>query len=381
LIVQTNGFIQFTDDLSIGRFGGATGDVFVAGGHLEVVDHLIWVGREGTGQLVVSNGLVQALGLNIAAVATNTASGTASFMGGSMVLSSNLLVGSESNSVARMFVNGGDLTVTNSAASATVDVFSGTLALNSGTLTVDNLLLTNSAGQLVFSGGTLRTKDTVTSNGLPFVVGDGNQPATLELLGGTHTFASGLVISSNATLKGCGTIIGNVTNHGTIATNCGVGPVLPMITTQPQSVTVAVDGTATFSVTASGDPPLSYQWRHNDADLAGKTDSTLTLINVQATNAGRYVVVVSHGADSVTSSNALLRVLVPPTIINPAQSGVGFSFSFASENALSYFIEYKKQLDDPNWTLLRTETGNGAVIPISDVIGPDATRFYRIRVE
>ena len=212
LIVQTNGFIQFTDDLSIGRFSGATGSVFVAGGHLEVVDHAIWVGREGDGQLVVSNGLVQALGLNVAAVATNTASGNASFMGGSMILSSNLLVGSESNSIARMFVNGGAITVTNSSASAAVDIFSGAVTLDSGTLTVDRLLITHSAGQLVFSGGTLRTKGSVVSNGVPFVVGDGNQSATLELLGGTHTFAHGLVISSNATLKGCGTIIGNLTN-------------------------------------------------------------------------------------------------------------------------------------------------------------------------
>ena len=381
LTLQPNGFMQLTDDLSIGRFSGATGAVFVAGGHLEVVDHPVWVGREGVGQLIVSNGLVQARGLNIAAVATNTASGTVSFMGGSMVLSSNLLVGSESNSVARMFVDGGDITVTNASASATIDVFNGTLTLDGGTLTVDRLLVTRSAGQLVLSGGLLRTKASVVSNGLPFVVGDGNNAAALELLGGTHTFAHGLVISSNATLKGCGTIIGNVTNNGTIATNCGVGPVLPMITTQPQSVTVAVGGTATFSVTASGDPPLSYQWRRNDADLAGKTDSTLTLINVQATNAGTYAVVVSHDSDSVTSSNALLRVLVPPSFINVARSGASLGFSFASENALSYFIEYKTKLDDPNWTLLRPETGNGAVIPITDTIGPDATRFYRIRVE
>jgi T5SS/PEP-CTERM-associated repeat protein len=381
LSVQTNGFIQFTDDLSIGRFSGATGAVFVAGGRLEVVDHPIWVGREGTGQLVVSNGLVQALGLNVAAVATNTASGTASFMSGSMILSSNLVVGSESNSIAQMSLSGGDITVTNSSASAAVDIFSGTFSLAGGQLTVDRLLVPTSAGQLAFSGGTLRTKGSVVSNGVPFVVGDGNQAATLELLGGTHTFANGIVISSNATLTGCGTILGNLTNYGTLATNCGVGPMRPRITLQPQSVTAETGGTATFSVTAVGDPPLSYQWRRNDVDLAGKTDSTLILINLQATNAGSYTVVVSNSADSVTSSNALLRVLVPPSFINVARSGASFEFSFASENALSYFIEFKTNLDDPSWTLLRNEAGNGAVISISDPIGPDATRFYRIRVE
>jgi len=134
-------------------------------------------------------------------------------------------------------------------------------------------------------------------------------------------------------------------------------------------------------VMARGDPPLSYQWRRNEMDLAGKTDSTLTLTNVQATNAGTYTVVVSSGADSVTSSNALLRVLVPPTIINPAQSGASVSFSFPSENALNYFIEYKDNLEKAGWTLLRNETGNGAVIPITDTIGLQPARFYRVRVE
>jgi len=53
------------------------------------------------------------------------------------------------------------------------------------------------------------------------VVGDGSTPATLQLLGGTYSFADGLVVANNATVTGCGTILGSITNHGTIATNCG----------------------------------------------------------------------------------------------------------------------------------------------------------------
>src|SRR6266540_4855721 len=247
LIVQTNGFMQFTDDLSIGRFSGATGAVVVADGQLDVVDHPIWVGREGAGQLVVSNGLVQALALNVAAVATNTVSGTVSLVGGNV-----------SNTLAQLSVAGGDVTVTNSSASAVFDLVSGTVTLSGGTMTVDDLRVVRSAGRLILNSGTLRTKGSVVSNGLPFVVGDGGSPATLELLGGTHTFADGLVISSNATLTGCGTILGNLTNYGTIATNCGA--VAPSITTDPQTATVTVGGTATFTVVATGEPPPNYQW-------------------------------------------------------------------------------------------------------------------------
>ena len=379
LIVQTNGFLQFTDDLSIGRFSGATGAVVVADGQLDVVDHPIWVGREGAGQLVVSNGLVQALTLNVAAVATNTVSGTVSLMGGSTFLSSNVVVGNVSNTLAQLSVAGGDVTVTNSSASAVFDLVSGTVTLSGGTMTVDDLRVVRSAGRLILNSGTLRTKGSVVSNGLPLVVGEGGSPATLELLGGTHTFADGLVISSNATLTGCGTILGNLTNYGTIATNCGA--VAPSITTDPQTVTVTVGGTATFTVVATGEPPPNYQWIHDNVALTNTNGSTLTLTNVQAADAGAYWVIASNSVDSVPSSHALLRVLVPPVMTSVGQSAGSLIFGFTGEDALNYFIEYKNKLDDPNWTLLRTETGNGAVIPIADTIGPETTRFYRIRVE
>src|SRR5207244_6481076 len=91
---------------------------------------------------------------------------------------------------------------------------------NRGTVLVDNLLLTNNTGQFVFNGGTLQARSAGISNGTPFVVGDGVHSATLQLLGGTYSFANGLVISSKATVTGCGTIVGTISNSGTLATNC-----------------------------------------------------------------------------------------------------------------------------------------------------------------
>ena len=148
----------------------------------------------------------------------------------------------------------------------------------------------------------------------------------------------------------------------------------------PSNQTLPAFGTAAFGVAASGDPPLSFQWRRNETNLTGRTDAILTLTNVQPADAGHYTVVVSNPAASVTSSNALLRVLVSPSIFNVGQTTT-LSFSFASEDALKYFIEYKSQLSDPSWSPLRAETGNGGVISITDTIGPELTRFYRIRVE
>ena len=87
------------------------------------------------------------------------------------------------------------------------------------------------------------------------------------------------------------------------AGKCGI-LVRPIITSQPASQAASVGDTVAFSVTAAGDAPLSYQWRWNGLGLAGQTASSLTLNDVQLTNAGSYSVVVTNPAGSVISSNA-----------------------------------------------------------------------------
>ena len=88
----------------------------------------------------------------------------------------------------------------------------------------------------------------------------------------------------------------------------------PVITAQPQSRTNAVGTTATFSVTATGTSPLRYQWSFNGGEIAGATNATLTLADVQTTNAGGYSVVVTNAFGSATSSVANLLVGTLPAI-------------------------------------------------------------------
>ncbi|NBV24628.1 MAG: hypothetical protein EBS05_22250 [Proteobacteria bacterium] len=95
--------------------------------------------------------------------------------------------------------------------------------------------------------------------------------------------------------------------------------VLPAITTQPASQSVIQGGTVTFSVTATGTAPLSYQWQSNGVDVVGATSTTLTLLNAQAGQAGIYSVVVTNVAGRTTSSNAMLTVIAPPTVLMSRQ--------------------------------------------------------------
>jgi glucose/arabinose dehydrogenase len=86
------------------------------------------------------------------------------------------------------------------------------------------------------------------------------------------------------------------------------GNVSPAITDQPDNVTVSQGQPATFSVSATGTAPLSYQWRKNNVNIAGATSATLTITSAQSSDAGNYQVVVSNAAGSVTSGIATLTV-------------------------------------------------------------------------
>ena len=101
---------------------------------------------------------------------------------------------------------------------------------------------------------------------------------------------------------------------------CPPALVPPMITTQPASQTVTMGNTATFNVVADGTAPLSYQWSRNTTNIAGATNATLTLNNVQLSEAGNYSVRITNPASFIVSGNAALTVTVPTC--TPASSGL-----------------------------------------------------------
>ncbi len=92
----------------------------------------------------------------------------------------------------------------------------------------------------------------------------------------------------------------------------------PTITAQPVNQTVTVGQTATFSVTATGSAPLSYQWQKNSANISGATASSYTTpATASGDNGAMFDVVVSNSAGSKTSAMATLTVdaaAVAPTI-------------------------------------------------------------------
>ena len=86
---------------------------------------------------------------------------------------------------------------------------------------------------------------------------------------------------------------------------------------EPTNTLVIRGQSAEFSVTASGDQPLTYQWYFNQIQLIAEgTNATLVLSNVSLAEGGSYLVEVANGYGSVTSTPALLTVRIPPFIIS-----------------------------------------------------------------
>lgn len=87
-------------------------------------------------------------------------------------------------------------------------------------------------------------------------------------------------------------------------------PSVPVITSQPQSLTVMSGQPASFAVVASGNN-LRYQWRKNGANLLNANSAQFTLSAATTADSGSYSVLVSNDAGSVASSAALLSVNSP----------------------------------------------------------------------
>ena len=81
----------------------------------------------------------------------------------------------------------------------------------------------------------------------------------------------------------------------------------PTIATQPASQTIAAGSTVVFSVSASGMPAPTYQWRRGTTNITGATASTLVLSGANA-SASAYTCVVTNSIGNVTSAAANLTV-------------------------------------------------------------------------
>lgn len=92
-------------------------------------------------------------------------------------------------------------------------------------------------------------------------------------------------------------------------TTSGGSSLAPTILTPPASTTVTLGQPASFSVSASGSTPLTYQWLRSNQEIAGANQSTYRLdVTTALDNNAMFSVRVSNSFGTVTSGAATLTV-------------------------------------------------------------------------
>jgi parallel beta-helix repeat protein len=129
--------------------------------------------------------------------------------------------------------------------------------------------------------------------------------------------------SGTGTRTGTLVITDNVNGSPQVATLTGTGGG-PTIAVQPASQSVLLGHTATFTVSATGTAPLTYQWQKNNTNINLATSSTYTTpATTAADNGSTFDVVVTNSTGRVTSNSAILTVILPPSITTqPANQSV-----------------------------------------------------------
>lgn len=93
------------------------------------------------------------------------------------------------------------------------------------------------------------------------------------------------------------------------------GPRTPVLTVPPTDQYQVAGGAVTFTARGAGLYGVTYQWQTNGVNLAGVTNATLTLTNVQVVHELPYRVVVGNEVGIIASSNASFHLVTAPVIL------------------------------------------------------------------
>jgi len=159
----------------------------------------------------------------------------------------------------------------------------------------------------------------------------------------------------------------------------------PAIAAQPQNQSAVEGQDVTFSVTATGTAPLSYQWTFNGMPLPGGNEASITLQSVDLADAGEYRVVITNEAGSITSDATSLAVSVLPTVTplylsSPQMTSTGFTFHLSATAGYTYVILASTNCQD--WTPISTNLATTTNVAFTDAEAANyAVRFYRARTQ
>jgi hypothetical protein len=151
----------------------------------------------------------------------------------------------------------------------------------------------------------------------------------------------------------------------------------PTFVTQPSSWNAYWGSSVTFTSTVAGVNPLVYHWQDNGSVISAATNSTLQLTNLQMTNAGYYVVLVTNMDGSVTSNPALLSMKVADVSIAVTNAQKTAALTLGGVSNETYGIQFSTNL--ASWVGLTNLTLTAPTnVWLDPQAATQAARFYRV---
>ena len=254
-LLVSNGLFKAAN-ITIASQTGSVGRMVISGGRVELTNTLT-VGNRSSGSLAISGGEVTATNLVLIGVATNVVS-TVELSGGTLSLygmasissfggSSNLWLSGGTLAALKNFTNSLTTTLTNSPGPGLFTFSTVHTNTQSGGLTGPGGLAKAGVGLLRLTQVNDFTGETVVDVGTLGLVTNGsidNSTSITVSAGATLNAAlrtdRTLTLGAAQTLKGSGTVLGNVTNSGTVAPGASPG-ILSVVGDYNQTGTLAIE--------------------------------------------------------------------------------------------------------------------------------------------
>ncbi len=138
--------------------------------------------------------------------------------------------------------------------------------------------------------------------------------------------------------------VGSATSDAALLTVTAAAP-LPIFLLQPQSQAIAVGQPAGFTVTVSGTPTPTLQWRKSGTALSGATSPTFTIASVQTSSAGNYDCVATNPAGTAISAVAVLSVspaVTTPPLTQSVNAGANVTLIVAADGTPPLSYQWKR---------------------------------------
>lgn len=283
----------------------------------------------------------------------------------------------------------------NSTSSLFIDSPFTVLYLTNG-MSSPRVTLNTNADVIIYSGGDITPGifSNLTANIRAFQIRDiSGKPITIITSGNALGIFTLYVPSSSVTFNGGGNntydLVGEITAYSvelnghfnfhfdeSLATILPIPPSISQLSAQA----VLLGSNATFTAVSDGAPPISYFWYFAPSNLvsSGTNLTSLTLTNVQFSDAGNYYLKATNSFGSATSPSVLLFVytnsaqLVPQLDSSLIPTNGRFQFNVDGVTGLDYTVQASTNLVD--WIILRKTT---SPFIFTDFNTNVSHRFYR----